>query len=140
MMEMELKAWGEKFTLNNNSDKLNRAIHEVGDKASPEALLGVYDRLGGLILDKDKKKIPNGAFWDRYSRWKEDQPKYIKTLDGRERTLDEGEKRTIELISKNIDHKRSFLGTMMTLAAAVIAGLFILVIGKDSNMARTPKF
>ena len=130
---MRLKAWGEEFTLNNNSGKFDRTAQEVGDKASPEAFLGVYDKLGGLILDKDGKKIPNGIFWDRYSRWKEDQPQYIKTLEERERTLDEGEKKTIELISKHLDHKRAFLGTLMTIAAAVIAGLFILVVGKDSS-------
>ena len=131
---MHLKAWGEEFTLNNNSGKFDRTAHEVGDKASPEAFLGVYDKLGGLILDKDGKKIPNGIFWERYSRWKEEQPKYIKTLQERERTLDEGEEKTIGLISKHVDHKRAFLGTLMTISAAVIAGLFIFVIGKDSNI------
>ena len=130
---MHLKAWGEEFILNNNSGKFDRTAHEVGDKASPETFLGVYDKLGGLILDKDREKIPNGIFWERHIRWKEEQPKYIKTLEERERTLDEGEKRTFELISKHIDHKRAFLGTLMTIAAAVVAGLFFLIVSKDSN-------
>lgn len=130
---MHLKAWGEEFILNNNSGKFDRTAQEVGDKASPETFLGVYDKLAGLILNKDREKIPNGIFWERLSRWKEEQPKYIKTLEERERTLDEGEKRTFELISKHLDHKRAFLGTLMTIAAAVVAGLFFLIVNKDSN-------
>lgn len=133
MKEMHLKAWGEEFILNNNSDKFNRTAHEVGDKASPEAFLGVYDKLGGLILDKNRKKIDNGVFLERYSQWKEEQPKYIKILEERERTLNEGEKRTIELISQHVGHKRAFLGTLMTISAAVIAGLFLLISSNDSN-------
>lgn len=62
MQEIKLKAWGEEFILNNNSGKLDRTTQEVGDKASPEALLGVYDKLAGLILDKDKKIVSNGIF------------------------------------------------------------------------------
>jgi hypothetical protein len=133
MTDYRLKAWGEEFTLNNNSGKFDRTAQEVGDKATPEAFLATYDKLGGLILDKDKKKMENGIFEKRYSQWKDEQPQYIKTLEERERTLDEGEKRTIELISKHIDHKRAFLGTLMTISAAVLAGLFILFSGKDTG-------
>lgn len=134
MKEYCLRAWGKEFTLNNNSGKFDRAAQEVGDKATPEAFLAAYDRHAGLILDKDKKKIENGIFQKRYSQWKEEQPKYIKTLEERERSLDEGEKRTIELLSKHLDHKRAFLGTLMTIAAGVIAGLFILITGEDPGI------
>lgn len=133
MKEMHLKAWGEEFILNNNSGKFDRTAQEVGDKSSPESFLGVYDKFGGLILDKDRKKISNGIFWKRYSQWKEEQPKYLKILEERERTLDEGEKRMIELISQHVGHKRAFLGTLMTISAAVIAGLFLLISSNDSN-------
>lgn len=129
MTEYRLKAWGDEFTLNNNSGKFDRAAQEVGDKATPEAFLAAYDKLAGLILDKAGKKIENGIFVKRYEQWKDEQPQYIKTLEERERTLDEGEKRTIELISKHVDHKRAFLGTLMTISAAVLAGLFILFTG-----------
>lgn len=131
MKEYELKAWGEKFTLNNNSGKFNQTMQEVGEKASPEAFLATYDKLGGLILDKDRKKIENGIFKERYSEWKKEQPQYIKTLEERERTLDGGEKSTIELILKHVEHKRAFFGTLMTISAAVLAGLFFLFTGKD---------
>jgi len=61
----------------------------------------------------------------------EEQTNYIKTIEDRGKVLEDGERQTIELISNNINHKRAFLGTSMTIAAAVIAGLFILLIGKD---------
>lgn len=133
MTAYRLKAWGDEFTLNNNSGKFDRAAQEVGDKATPEAFLATYDELGGLILDKESKKIENGIFVKRYAQWKDEQPQYIKTLEERENTLDEGEKRTIELISKHVDHKRAFLGTLMTISAAVLAGLFILFAGNDTG-------
>lgn len=132
MKEYQLKAWGDEFRLNNNSGKFDRAAQEVGDRATPEAFLSAYDRLGGLILDKGGKKIENGIFVKRYERRKEEQPQYIKTLEERERILDESEKRTIELISKHLDHKRAFLGTLMTISSAVLAGLFILFTGENS--------
>ena len=133
MTEYKLKAWGEEFTLNNNSGKFDRAAQEVGDKATPEAFLAAYDKHGGLILDKAGKKIENGIFQKRYSEWKDEQPQYIKTLEERERTLDDGEEKTIGLISKHVDHKRAFLGTLMTISAAVLAGLFILFTSNDSG-------
>lgn len=133
MSEYKLKAWGEEFTLNNNSGKFDRAAQEVGDKATPEAFLAAYDKHGGLILDKTGKKIENGIFQKRYSEWKDEQPQYIKTLEERERTLDEGEEKTVGLILKHVDHKRAFLGTLMTISAAVLAGLFILLTSNDSG-------
>ena len=133
MKEYRLKAWGEEFTLNNNSGKFDRAAQEVGDKATPEAFLAAYDKFAGLILNKDGKKVENGIFQKRYSEWKDEQPQYVKTLEERERTLDTGEERTIGLISKHVDHKRAFLGTLMTISAAVLAGLFILFTSKDSG-------
>lgn len=66
MKEYRLKAWGDEFTLNNNSGKFDRAAQEVGDKATPEAFLAAYDKLAGLILDKTGKKIENGIFVKRY--------------------------------------------------------------------------
>lgn len=131
---MRLKAWGDEFTLNNNGGKFDRATQEVGERGSPEALLGVYDRLAGLILDKNGQKIPNGIFWERYSRWKEEQPHYIETLAERERILDEGEKKTLDLILNHVGHKRAFLGTLMTIAAGVIAGLFIFSTGASGSV------
>jgi hypothetical protein len=132
MFKANLKAWKEEFILN-NKDKFERAAREAGDNASPEEFLGIYDRLAGLILDKKGNKIENGIFGERFKKWKDEQPKYIKTLEDRSKFIDEGEKRLTELILVNIDHKRSFLGILMTIAAAVIAGLFILMINENSD-------
>lgn len=131
MKEYELKAWGEKFILNDSNGKFDRAGQEVGERASPEAFLAVYDKLGGLILDENKKKVDNGVFSERYSKWEEERPQYIETLEKKEQSLNEGEKDTIELISIHVNHKRAFLGTLMTISAAVIAGLFLLSTGES---------
>lgn len=48
MIEYKLKAWGEEFTLSNNNEKFDRAAQEVGDKATPEAFLGAYDKRSTL--------------------------------------------------------------------------------------------
>lgn len=61
----------------------------------------------------------------------EEKNNYIGAVEGRFNVLEEGENRTIGLAIKNIDHKRAFLGTAMTISAATIAGLFILLDGKD---------
>lgn len=63
----------------------------------------------------------------------QEENNYIKIIETRFNILEEGEKRTIELALKNIDHKRAFLGTTMTISAAVIAGLFILLTSKDHS-------
>lgn|SRR3989338_1916682 len=131
MQEIKLLAWGKNFILNNDSDKYERAKREAGSNASPEEVLAFYDRLAGLVKDEQGNKIENGSFWEIYKRKKEEQPEYIKILEDRERNLEESEKRIIELNLKNIDHKRAFLGTTMTISAAIIAGLFILLTNKN---------
>lgn len=127
MQEIKIVVGGEEYTLNNNSDKHSRAEREAGRGASPDVILAIYDRLGGLIKNSQGDNIENGAFWERYQRWKEEQPRFIKIIEDKGRSLEKGEKETIELISKNIDHKRAFLGTLMTISAAILAGLFILL-------------
>ncbi|MBU1130970.1 hypothetical protein KJ840_02450 [Patescibacteria group bacterium] len=63
----------------------------------------------------------------------EENVNYIKIIERKWNALEEGEKRIIELGLKNIDHKRAFFGTTMTISAAIIAGLFILLANKDYN-------
>lgn len=126
MQEIELKVGNKRYILNNNSSKFDRATSEAGDNASPEEVLAIYDRLGGLIKDQQGNKIENGIFWEKYKRWKEEQPKFIKIIEDRDKNLGESEKQIIDQSSKHIDHKRAFLGTLMTIAAAIIAGLFLL--------------
>lgn len=46
-----------------NDDKVARALDEVGEGASEEALLAAYDKLGGGIK-KDGRKLEIGSFYD----------------------------------------------------------------------------
>lgn len=58
-----------------NDEKMDRAINGsntsegklkdgVGENASEGTKLAAYDRLGGLILNKDGYKVKTGSFWD----------------------------------------------------------------------------
>jgi hypothetical protein len=97
MQEMKITYKGRGYILNNNSGKFDRARAEVGDYVSPLEFLAAYDRLGGLIMDENGIKVENGIFIAAHEKWKKEQPLYIKTLEERDRTLDEGEKRNIDL-------------------------------------------
>lgn len=130
MQEIKIKIGEVEYTLNNNNDKYERAKREAGKNASPEVILAFYDKLGGYI-NVQGNKIENGSFWETYQRIKEEQPKYIEILEGHERDLEESEKRIMELVFININHKRAFLNAIMTISAAVIAGIFILLISND---------
>lgn len=127
MEEIIIKIGSKKYTLNDNGDKYDRAVREAGMNASPEKILAIYDSFDGLIKDEEGTTIKNGSFCEAYKRLEEERPKYIKILEERQKSLDEGENRTMELSGKNIDHKRGFLGTLMTIAAAILVGLFILL-------------
>lgn len=124
MKQVNITYKGREYILNNNNSKFDRTVAEVGDYASHLEFLAAYDRLGGLITDESGNKVENGIFAKSYEKWKKEQPIYIKILEEREKTLDEGERRNIDLSILNIGHKRSFLGTLMTIAAAIVAGLF----------------
>lgn len=127
MEEIKIKIGETEYILNNNSDKYKRARREAGDNASPEVILAIYDRLAGLIKDAQGNEIKNGSFWEAYKRRKEEQPKYIKILEDREKDLEESEVVIMGLIAKNIDHKRAFFGNTMSIAAIIVAGLFIFL-------------
>jgi len=133
MNEIEIKTVSGDFILNNNSNKYERAKKDAGHDASPEEILAHYDKLSGLIKDKQGRTIQNGIFWEAYSRWQAQKPEFVKILDQREKSLDEGEGGLIELTSLNVDHKRAFLGTLMTISAATIAGLFFLFTNNGLN-------
>ena len=133
IFEARLNINGEIYILNNHIGKFDRAAKEVGDNASPLEFLAAYDRLAGQIRNEAGENIENGIFNAKYQKWKHEQPAYIKTLEERERNLNEGERQPIELNIKNIDHKRAFLGTLMTISAALIAGLFLFMSGKQNE-------
>ena len=116
------------FTLE-NSEKAKRAIEGtlmregglvggVGEDASDELKLAVYDRLGGYIT-KDSRKVKNGCFYDAL-KTKEatrksgeltvipvEKPKiiFLITANGRTVELKEGEKLSPELEAAEIVQK-----------------------------------
>lgn len=58
-----------------NREKLSRVIEGyigrggaqvsgLGKNATPEQVLPMYDKLGGLILTKDGRNVATGTFWD----------------------------------------------------------------------------
>lgn len=132
MEEIRLKTASGEFVLNNNSEKYTRALKDAGRNASPEEVLAHYDKLQGLIKDTNGNEIKNGPFWEAYTRWEEELPKLTEVLDEREKALDEGEDRVIAANSLNVEHKRSFLGTLMTISVAAIAGLFIFISNSET--------
>ncbi len=73
MQEIKIKIGNREYTLNNNSDKYDRAKKNAGKNATPEQILAHYDRLAGLIKDEDGSKIENGKFWK-----KEQQGRFIE--------------------------------------------------------------
>lgn len=122
MNTIRLEVSGKIFLLNNNGDKYNRATNDAGEKASEFEILAYYDKLGGLIQDEQGKNIENGQFWSRYQNFKG----LVELLEKNDESLREAEGNIYPLINENVSQKRIFLGTLMTIAAAVIAGLFFL--------------
>ena len=93
MKETKIRIKGREYTLNNNSDKYDRAKHDAGENATPEKILAHYDKLAGLIKDESGSKMENGLFWkqererlvekivsdlDERERFQEDFLKYLK--------------------------------------------------------------
>jgi len=104
-----------------NSEKLDRAVNGtvgregrlyggIGEKASDEAKLAAYDKLGGLIK-KGKNKVKIGSFYDfekRKPREKPDVKLVFRGLEGEEIVLDEGEEKPIEVIAaEKIQEKKN---------------------------------
>jgi uncharacterized membrane protein YcjF (UPF0283 family) len=57
-----------------------------------------------------------------------------KILEEKVEKLQESERNVIEIGIKIIDHKRAFLGNVMTIAAAILAGLFFLLTTKELSV------
>jgi len=86
------KAYGEFLLVNH--DKLDRVINGflgpkgeliggLGEDASVEQILTNYDKLAGLITDKDGNKLQHGCFWD----FKKKKAKEIPEIIYRDNTL-----------------------------------------------------
>jgi hypothetical protein len=137
MQEIEIKLPdGREYILNNNSGKHERAKINAGKDASDFEILAAYDKLGGLILDKKRQKIENGLLSKEYDEEKKEHPRFIKIIEDRIQSLEVGENKIIEFIIKNLDHKRAFIGTLMTIAGGILAGLFFLFTKENSDISR----
>lgn len=93
-----------------NAEKWDRAINGtigregrltggVGEKASDEAKLAEYDRLGGLIM-KGKNKVKMGSFYDFEARKPRVKPEItfvFRDIDGDEVLVPEGEEIPLEV-------------------------------------------
>lgn len=132
--ETEINTPSGDFILNNNGNKYDRAKEAAGMNASPQEILAHYDKFAGLIKNKEGRVVENGIFWEAYSKWLSEKPEFIKILDQREKTLNEAEDSLIQSASFTIGHKRAFLGTLMTISAGTIAGLFFLFT-KETNLS-----
>jgi hypothetical protein len=78
MQEMKIKIGDREYTLNNNSDKYDRAKKDAGENSTPEQILAHYDKLAGLIKDENGTKVENGKFWETEKARIADEPKQLK--------------------------------------------------------------
>jgi len=84
MQEMKINTGDREYTLNNNSDKYNRAKSDAGVNATPEQILAHYDKLAGLIKDENGNKVENGKFWEAEKARIADEPKQLKNKTNEE--------------------------------------------------------
>jgi len=64
MLEIKLKIGKREYTLNNNSEKYDRAKHDAGENAKNEQILAHYDKHAGYIRDEMGNEVKNGPFWE----------------------------------------------------------------------------
>ena len=80
MQKIQIASKGRVYSINNNSNKYDRAHKLAGTKASNEAVLVYYDKLAGLILDEKGNKIETKTFWKPYEQRIEKQDKRKRVL------------------------------------------------------------
>jgi hypothetical protein len=112
--------------LNNNNEKFDRAKQAAGPNASDFELLAHYDHLAGLIQDGEGNKLENGQFWRLYETWRNESEKMIEMMDENVANIAKSESELLPLVNENVAQRRTFLSTLMTIAAAIVAGLFFL--------------
>lgn len=95
-----------------NDEKVHRAIHGsmgkdgklvggVGEKATPEAVLAQYDRLGGLIT-KGGRTVKTGCFFNLEKKVAHETPEVIfvfRNLEGEQVEIKEGEDVPLEVVA-----------------------------------------
>jgi len=106
-------AFGDFFLVNN--EKVDRVIKGVpgqtgeligglGENAPIEQILALYDKTGGLILDKENRKLAHGCFWDFQKKKPKDPPEIAyrddigpKTINIREEKVGDKPKRKAKI-------------------------------------------
>jgi|GEM_PF-2121232 len=126
MNDIQIQFENKKLFLNDNSQKFTRAKAAAGPNASDFELLAYYDHLAGLIQDEKGQKLENGQFWQMYENWRDESKKMIEMMYTNLDEITETESKILPILNENVAQKRSFLGTLMTIAAAIIAGLFFM--------------
>lgn len=126
MNDIQIQFGSKKLFLNNNGQKFDRAKEAAGPNASDFEILAHYDQLAGLIQDEKSQKLENGQFWRLYETWREESSKMIEMVDENVADIAKTESDLLPLLNENVAQKRTFLGTLMTIAAAIIAGLFFM--------------
>lgn len=126
MNDIRIQFGREIVFLNNNSGKFDRAKKAAGPNASDFELLAHYDQLAGLIQDEKGRKLENGQFWRLYETWRDESNKMIEMVDENIADITKTESNLFPILNENVSQKRTFLGTLMTIAAAIIAGLFLM--------------
>jgi len=126
MNNIQIQFGNKKLFLNNNSQKFDCAKEVAGPNASDFEILAHYDHLAGLIQDEKGQKLENGQFWQMYENWRDESKKMIEMIDENLDDITKTESNILPLLNENVAQKRSFLGTLMTIAAAIIAGLFFM--------------
>jgi len=126
MNEIRIEVGSKSVFLNNNSGKLDRAKEVAGPNASDFEVLAHYDQLAGLIQDEKGQKLENGQFWRLYETWRDESKKMIEMVDENIADITKSESELLPLLNENVSQKRTYLGTLMTIAAAIIAGLFFM--------------
>ena len=126
MNDIQIQFGNKRLFLNNNNQKFDRAKETAGPNASDFEILAHYDQLVGLIQDDKGQKLDNGQFWHMYENWRDESKKMIEMMDENLDGINETESNILPLLNENVAQKRSFLGTLMTIAAAIIAGLFFM--------------
>jgi hypothetical protein len=126
MNDIRIQFGNKTVFLNNNSGKFDRAKKAAGPNASDFELLAHYDQLEGLIQDEKGQKLENGQFWRLYETWRNESEEMIRMVDENVADITKTESDLLPFLNENVSQKRTFLGTLMTIAAAIIAGLFFM--------------
>lgn len=80
----------------------------VGENATPEVLLAEYDRLGGLVENKQGNKIKTGSFYDFENKKPRDKKEVVylfRDITGKKVELKEEEEIPLEVKAAEVAEK-----------------------------------